>query len=92
MSYALDSLNGTFVAVGGGSTEIDDLTSAAVHSQSYVALESCSVTQLMALVTTLVAADTAAPVIAFKHRPLYGSTTGETTIGSLTIPDTTGGK
>ena len=89
MSYVEEQRVASFVAVGGGSTEIDVLTSAAVHSQSYVAMEQTVLRAAYALVTTAVAADLTAPVIAIKRRPTYGSTTGEETIDTITIPDGT---
>lgn len=89
MSYVEEQRVSSFIPVTGGSTEIDALSGAGVHTASYVCMEQVLVRSLYAVVTTLVASDTAEAVITIKRRPTYGSATGEVSIGTLTIPDTT---
>lgn len=60
------------------------LTSAAVV-QSFTVLEQCQVSQLYFAISTATVS-TGDIVVAFKRRPTLGSSSGEVTIGSLTIP------
>jgi len=43
----------------------------------------------MFLVTTAIAASTTAPVLTFRKRPTPGSSSSQSTIGTLTLPDLT---
>lgn len=67
----------------------ENLAAAAADYQELLVLSRVRVTRIMFMVTTLVAADTTAPVVTFTKRPTYNSSTDESTIGTLTIPDTT---
>lgn len=51
--------------------------------------EQVVITRLMLIVTTTLVADTTAPILTFYARPTIGSTTGQVTLGTLTIPDLT---
>lgn len=69
------------VQIGAGAA--DALTATGVHTYSFAVMSQIKVTRILALITTLVAADTTAPVITFKRRPTYSSATGEVAIGTL---------
>lgn len=60
------------------------LTSAAVV-QSFTVQEQCQVDQLFFAVSTAIVS-TASVVVTFKRRPTLNSTSGEVSIGALTIP------
>lgn len=75
-----------FVPNGSGVLAADDLTGAAVHGE-FVCVRQCSLRRVLAAISTLVAADTTAPVVAFKKRVKIGDATGEVTIASLTLPE-----
>jgi hypothetical protein len=60
------------------------LTSAAVV-QSFTVLSQCQVDQLFFAISTSVVSS-GNVIVAFKRRPTIGSSSGEVTIGSLTIP------
>ena len=47
------------------------------------------VERLMLMVTTTTLTGTAAPVVTFYARPTFGSTSGQITLGTLTIPTAT---
>ena len=69
-----------------GAAAPDDLSSAAVHSQSYLVLSPMMVDNFLASVTTV----TVGPAtIALKRRPTFGSATGESTLASIVIPGAT---
>jgi len=72
-------------ANGSGKAAADVLTSAASHGEDLLHA-SMRLTRLMFHVTVDVVGTTNAPVVTFKKRPTSGSATGETTIGTLTIP------
>lgn len=52
----------------------------------WIALKRLVIKRLECVVTTLVASNTAAPVITFRLRPTIASASGQSTIGTLTIP------
>lgn len=67
----------------------EDLAAApAVHGEFLIS-KGIRVTQIKFHVTTAVVATTTAPVVAVKKRPTPGSSSGEVTIGLLTIPNGT---
>lgn len=61
---------------------------AAVYGEYYVT-KPCSFAELRFIVSTLVAADTTAPVVEANRRPTPGSATGEVQLASITIPEAT---
>ncbi len=63
------------------------LAAAAAVYDGFLCTRGCRVNRLMFVVTTLVAADTTAPVVEFNRRPTPGSATGEVALGTLTIPE-----
>jgi hypothetical protein len=84
--YTEEQLSMSNVMVGAGAA--DDLAAVVgVHSYSFAIMEQVCVRRLYALISTLVASDTTEAVVDFKFRPDFGSTTGEVTLGQLTIPD-----
>jgi hypothetical protein len=62
-----------------------DLTAAAVDGDARVFLSKVKVNRIAVCVTTAVVS-TGAVVVAFKKRPTPGSTSGDSTIGSISIP------
>lgn len=79
------------VPLGSGVLAEDDLdASAAVHGEFVNAgPHNIVITAIMALVTEIIANDTAAAVVTFKKRPTPGSATAESTIDTITFPDGT---
>ena len=77
-----------FAPVGSAALDVEAITTAAVHGQ-LVCVEPCTITRIMFMLTVIVASDATLGVVEFNHRPLIGSGTGETAIGTLTFPDTT---
>ena len=70
--------------VGAGAA--DDLSSAAIHSESYAVLAPMAVSRFMALVSTVM--DGAATVI-LRRRPIFGVAANEVTLATLIIPTLT---
>ena len=69
--------------------EIDVGATGADHGE-LVCFRPCTVTQLLFAVTgETIGGTTGAPTVLFKKRPTPNSATGETTVGILTLPDTT---
>lgn len=68
----------------GAQAEID-LTSAAVQSFSFLLSMNARVFRLQAKVTTATVS-TGSIVITFRRRPTFGSATGQTTLGTISIP------
>lgn len=66
-----------------GTPAADDLSGAAVHSFSYLVQSPISVLRILATVTT---ATVGAGTITFRKRPTPGSATGQSTLGTLTVP------
>lgn len=62
-----------------------DLTSAAVGDLSFVCMQRCQVSQIKALVDVAVVS-TGAVVITVRKRPTPGSASGQSTVGTLSIP------
>jgi len=85
--YTEEQLPMAVVQVGAGAADV--LTAAAVHSSSYVVLEQCKISRFLALVTTEIANDSAAAVVTMKQRILYGSSSGEVDLTTITFPDGT---
>lgn len=80
-----DQLPAPRLAVG-AQAEID-LTSAAVQSFSMVLQSDARVWRLQAKVT-VATVSTASIVLTFRRRPTFGSSSGQSTLGTLTIPTT----
>jgi len=53
---------------------------------SWYAGEQFILTRLMIIVSTTTATSTANPVVTFYARPTFGSTTGQISIGTITVP------
>ena len=69
--------------------EIDIGATAADHGEM-ICVKACTIKRLMfILVGELAGGTTTAPTVVFKKRPTPLSATGETTLGTLTIPDAT---
>jgi hypothetical protein len=51
--------------------------------------EQVVLTRLQLIVSTTLVADVTAPVLTFYARPTFGTTTGQVSLGTLTIPDLT---
>lgn len=68
--------------------EEDMGAAAAVHAE-YLVTRRCEISRIMFYVTVLVAATTTAPTLTFRRRLIYASASGQSTLGVLTIPDTT---
>ena len=62
-----------------------DLTAVAVQTFSHVLFANMRVTRLMARVTTAIVS-TGAVELAYRRRPSYNSATGQSTLGTLSIP------
>ena len=62
--------------------------SAAVHG-GYVCMKRCKVVAIYFALETLVANDATDAVLEFNHRPTMASSSSETVVGTLTIPDAT---
>jgi hypothetical protein len=78
---------GLMLPKGGSMSTTDDLSAAAVHSVEHVVLKRCKVAELFVFVTG--AATVGAAIITFRKRPLPGSSTGQSTIGTVTVPGAT---
>lgn len=72
-----------------GTVAVDVLTATGVHTYSQLIQERTAVSRLLLTVTTLVAADTTLAVVTYKRRPTFGSSSGEVTLGTITVPDAT---
>lgn len=68
--------------------EEDFSAAAAVHAE-YLVIKRCEIRRLMFYVTAIIAATSTAPVVTYRRRLIYASASGQTTLGTLTIPDTT---
>lgn len=68
-----------------GSHAAVDLTSAAVQSFSHVAYQNCRVTRLLCKVTTATVSNVSI-VVTFRRRPVYGSSSTQSSLGTITIP------
>lgn len=66
-----------------GTPAADDLSGAAVHSFSYLIQSRIEVSRLLATVTT---ATVGASTITYRKRPTPGSATGQSSLGTITIP------
>ena len=78
-----------FIPKGTTPLGAETLTAAvAVHGEM-ICVRNCRVKRIMFYVETTIAANTAAPVVTFRKRPTPGSSSGQSTIGTLTIPDLT---
>lgn len=64
------------------------LTSTGITAR-FICTKQCKINRIMAFVTTALVADTATPVITVRKRPTPGSATGQTTVGTITVPDLT---
>ena len=82
------SLGPAVVPVGTGAIGVETLSAAtAVHGE-YLICKPCRLVRGGFYVTTAISATTA-PAVAFKKRIINGSDTGGSTVGTVTIPDTT---
>lgn len=86
MGYTEVVGNAVFPA-GTGVLGVETLSAAAAVHGEYLVMRSCVVRRIGFVVTTLVAADTTAPVVEFNRRPTPGSSSGEVLLGQLTIPE-----
>lgn len=67
----------------------ENLAATAAVYGGYLVAKPCQLTRFMFYVTTLVEADTTAPVVEVNQRPTYNSATGEVQLASITIPEAT---
>lgn len=89
MAYLEEQSVGAIVPNGTAVLGTETVSAAvAVHGE-YIVMKRCKITRLLFTVTTAVVGPTTAPVVAFKKRPTPGSTTGQSTIGTLTLLDGT---
>lgn len=79
----LDFKNPSVIPVGAGAAQA--LTGAGVHTYSVVLSENARITRLYAKLTVAVVS-TGGVLVTFRRRPAFGSATGQTALGTLTIP------
>jgi len=65
-------------------TSTVDLSAVAVADVSHICVDGCEVSRIQVLVT--VAPTVTAPVVTFRKRPTVGSATGQSSLGTITIP------
>ncbi len=89
MSYPQKQGMGYLVRASNAFDTAENLAAtAAVYGELYVT-KPCSLAELRFHVTTVIAADTTAPVVEVNRRPTPGSATGEVLFDQITIPDAT---
>lgn len=76
-----------FIPVGTGVLGVETLSAAAAVHGEFAAYKRCLIKRVLFYVTTAVAADATAPVVAFKKRTAAGVSASESVIATLTIPD-----
>lgn len=69
--------------VGAGAA--DDLSATGVHSYTQVLTQNARITRIYAYITTAVVSS-GAVVVTFRRRPVYGASTNQSTLGTLSIP------
>jgi hypothetical protein len=80
---------GNFIPLGTTPLGTETVSAAvAVHGEM-ICMKSCRVTRLLFYISTAIAADTTAPVVTFRKRPTPNSSSGQSTIGALTLPNLT---
>lgn len=89
MSYEMQGLQNMLVPAGTGVLGAETLTASAAEHGEFLVMKRCALRRISFCVTTAVSATTTAPVVTFTKRVTPGSATGSSTIGTLTIPDTT---
>lgn len=77
-----------FIPLGSGVLAADVVTSTGVHGE-YIAMQPCRVKRIMAYVSTLIATNLVACIVTVRKRPTPNASGSQSTIGTLTIPDTT---
>lgn len=97
MGYPQEGLRGNFFEPIMASAANDthplaaiDLSAAAGSHGEFLCMRACTLRQFEAgVVLTAVVATTTAPTIVFKKRPTPGSSSGQSTVATLIIPDAT---
>ncbi len=89
MSYSEEIVDKALVPSSNAFLTACNLAAAAGDYGLLYAGEQVVITRIMAIVTTTMVADVTAPVLTFYARPTFGTTTGQVTIGTLTVPDLT---
>jgi hypothetical protein len=73
---------------GAGAIGVVDIGAASGTHGEYICIKPCSVKRLLFVVTDeAVVGTSTAPTVVFKKRPTPKSSSGQSTIGTLTIPD-----
>jgi hypothetical protein len=90
MAYVQDCSASMVVPLGTTPLGVETVSAAvAVHGE-FMVLRRCKIKRIMFIVTVAVAANSTAPVVTFRKRPTPNSSSGQSTIGTLTLPDLTG--
>ena len=85
MSYTEEIREGAVRPGSSAVLDADSTGATGVHGE-YLVMKRLKVKRLMALVSTVISG---AAEVEFKRRPTPGSATGEVSLGTLSIPDTT---
>lgn len=80
-----DNKQAANVMIGAGTAK--DCSSTGVFAYTWNYIEPCTVKQLACKVS-VVMNSTVAIVVTFRRRPVYGSSSGQTSLGTVTIPKT----
>lgn len=87
--YSEEGLLGCVMPVGTAPLAEEDMAATAAVQGEWVVSKRCTIKRISFYVTAAVVATTTAPVLTFRRRLAYAVSGGQSTIGTLTIPDTT---
>lgn len=87
--YSEEGLLGCVMPVGTAPLAEEDFSAAAAVQGEWLILKRCTIKRITFYVTATIAATTTAPVVTFRRRLAYAVSSGQSTIGTLTMPDTT---
>lgn len=89
MAYSEEYLGGAVVPASNAYLTARSLVASASDYASWYIGEEVILTRIMFLVTTTTLTGLVAPVVTFYARPTFGSSSGQISLGTLTIPTAT---